>query len=243
MKTYSKMIDDYIRGTLSQSDRLNFEKALAKNPRLQLKVRICKELHDSTEESDINVLRAKLSIAQLNSIGDQKRFRKILYASAAACFAIIMVTSISLLSTKPKHEELFASHFKAYQLIGETRSSGIESKNSLSTIAKMYYDKKQYDIAIADLTTYLELNPNDIQAKLVLASAYLETNNAHLAETILEGLLADDVEVHYKEIGKWYLALTILKQGRVDDVKEILTEIEKENGFYSAKARSILNSL
>lgn len=243
MKTYSKMIDDYIRGTLSQGDRLNFEKALANDIRLQLKVRLCKELHDSTEESDINVIRAKLSIAQLNSIGYKKRFRKILYASAAACFAIIMVTSISLLSIKPKHEVLFSNHFNPYQLIGETRSAGTGNNNSISAIANSYYDKKQYSNAIEDLTAYLKSNPDDILAKLLLASAYLETNNAHLAEPILEKIVASNIEAHYKEIGKWYLALTILKQGRVDDVKKILTDIETENGFYSSRARSILNSL
>lgn len=243
MKTYSKMIDDYIRGTLSQSDNSNFEKALANDPRLQLKVKFCRELHESSNESDINALRATLSIAHSTSILAHNRFRKILYASAAACFAIIIAISITLISRIPKHEELFANHFNPYQLIGETRSGGEDSNNSLSAIANSYYDKKHYDTTITELTNHLQSDPDDIQARLLLASVYLEANYALLAQAILEDLLVDNIEVHYKEISRWYLALSILKQGNVDEVKPILAEIENENGFYSAKARSILNSL
>ncbi len=237
------MIDDYIRGKLSHSDKLIFEKALANDPRLQLKVKICKELHESSGESDIYALRAKIALAQSSSVFAQNRFRKVFYASAAACIAIIIAMSIILLSRAPKHEVLFANHFNTYQLIGETRSGGEESNSSLSTIANTYYSDKLCDTTISELTNHLKSHPSDIQAKLLLASVYLETNNAVLAETILVDLLVEDIEVHYKEICRWYLALSILKQGRVDEVKPILAEIEKENGFYSVKARSILNSL
>ena len=77
----------------------------------------------------------------------------------------------------------------------------------------------------------------------MLATAYLETNQEDKSENLLRNLMAENENDLYFEQIKWYLSLSILKQGKTDEAKNLLTEIEKEEGFYSKRATSILKSL
>jgi len=243
MKNFSKQIDDYIMGRLSPSERELFEKRMKKDPALQKKVDICNELHDSIQETDIHSLREKLISAQYSVKSPKIKWIRLSTYITAASIALFIALRFLVVDSSQNHERLFSKHFQPFQIVGETRSSQPSESNILSDELVNLYINNKYNDAIPVIESYLDRYPNDNQASLMLTSAYLETNRDEKAEELLKRLVLENNNEFYAEVIEWYLALSILKQGKLEEAKSILTEIEMGKGFYSEKATSILDLL
>lgn len=243
MKNYSKQIDSYLLNKLSPIDKEEFEKELTKNQSLRKKLDICKDLHDSVQEDDIFTLREKLKRAE-SDIGRKKNkpFKIVSYLTAAS-IAIVITLRFFVFSPSPSYDELFEKYFEPFEIIGDTRS--VESINDAllsDDIIKKYFNGKYFDI-ISEIESIAIDNPSKTEISLMLATAYLETNQEDKAENLLSNILVENKNGLYIEQIKWYLSLSIIKQGKTDEAKNLLTKIEKEEGFYSKRATSILKSL
>jgi len=72
-----------------------------------------------------------------------------------------------------------------------------------------------------------------------LGNAYLSAGNAKEAEYTFKNYLNK-----YKEFtieSKWYLCLSLLKQGKREEANKILEELAKGNNNYSKEANAILS--
>jgi hypothetical protein len=243
MRTYSKQIDDYIRGKLTPIEKKEFENELSTNPLLKKKVELCQDLHRSAMEGDIISLREKLNYSHIVYSKSKVRRIRAISLFAAASIALLFAFRFMLMDGSPNHEKIFREHFEPFQIIGETRTNQQDLTSLLPDEINKIYKKKEYHEVIPLLESYLEQYPNNKQAILMLSTAYIETNRNEKAEQILLELSFDSTKIIYNELTKWYLVLSILKQGKVDDAKVLLLEIKEEKGFYSDKAQSILNSL
>ena len=55
--------------------------------------------------------------------------------------------------------------------------------------------------------------------------------------------MEDDKSILNQEIIQWHLALSLLRQGKIEEVKQALEQIANDGGLYSQNARSILHTL
>jgi predicted negative regulator of RcsB-dependent stress response len=242
MKIFSKQIESYISGELNGDELLQFEKELAVNYELQRKVKVYRELFESAKEDDIFALRNKLNIS--HSLVKRTRQRhKVASLAAVASIALLFFIGFQFFFSTPNHIKIFNEHFQPYQIIGEARSSqSIESSVISSELQSLYLSRK-FEDAIPILLSYLNRYQNDRQAVLMLSTCYIETNNAEKAEELLKALIRKDENEIFVEIAKWYLSLSQIKMGKIDEAKDLLKEIYNYQGFYSSKAKLILDSI
>jgi hypothetical protein len=243
MKNFSKQIDDYLMGKLSPSEGELFENEMRVNPALQKKVDICRELRDSIQETDIHSLREKLNSARYSVKSSNTKWIKLSAYITAASIALLIALRFLVVDSSQNHDLIFSKHFQPFKIVGESRSSLQKESNILSEELISLYINKKYDDVIPIIESYLARYPNNKQASLMLSTAYLGTNRDEKAELILQRLTLDSNNEFYAEAIKWYLSLSIIKQGKLEEAKFILAEIENEKGFYSEKASSILKSL
>jgi hypothetical protein len=244
MMNYSKLIDDYLLGSLSGEDQIAFEKELAISPQLRKEVKLCKELKESIYEDDIYALREKLSKAQGKFSKDKTNRRIQLFGIiSAASVLLIFGVKIFMADSTPSYERLYQKHYEPYKIIGNSRGdSNINSTFFFEEVVKLYTNG-EYDQVVAKLGIDTNKYPNDLEASIMLSVAYLETSRAEKAEEVLNKISFNGDNILYDEVKQWYLALSILRQGRIQDAKNILEGISNERGHYSKQASSILHSL
>lgn len=243
MKNFSKQINDYLLGRLTQLEREQFEMQMKNDPAFARKVELNRELSSSVYEDDIFALREKLKISQKKTSAPRSKRIQFVALATAASLALIITLRFLLIDSSMSHDKIFETHFQPYQVVGESRSSEDDVDKLIPYELSEPYIKKNYNDAIPVLESYLAKYPNDFQASLMLSSSYLEINRAEKAEIILGKVLENNPNEFYTEITKWYLALSLVKQERLEEAKFLLAEIEKGGGFYSNKASLIIQSL
>lgn len=243
MKNYSKQIDDYLMGKLSPVEHEEFELELKRNPALQNKLEFCKDLHDSINEKDIHSLRDKLILAESDAKSHKLKLIKVYSILSAASVAIFIAVRFLFLSPSLTPEELFWKNFEPFKIVGEARSTETISNEQLSSETVNLYLSGKYEEAIPIIESFFALNKNNGQVAMMLASSYLQTNQAEKAEDLLRRLQVDNNNDFYSEIIDWQLSLSLLKQSKVEEAKKLLREVESEKGYYSEKASTLLKSL
>lgn len=101
------------------------------------------------------------------------------------------------------------------------------------------YSAQQYPAAIAALAPYYQQS-GDRNAGLFLAISYLLTEKPRAAESILRDALAQPGPVGLA--ARWYLALCLLQQGELDQVKQQLELINTDSPFF-AEAQRLMDDL
>ena len=242
MKNYSRLIDDYLMGNLSPEELKEFEKELKKNPSLEKEVMLCRELKESIVNEDVYSLREMLNRSHLEAARPRKTsIYKLLLISTAAALLLLMGIKFLFEVNKPNYEKIYQIHFQPYQITGNTRDVN-NTTTILSTELIRLYFNKEYEAVVPILEAYLDSFPKDYQANLMLATALLETQNAHKAEIILRELMEERNELA-EEIVQWHFALSLLRQGKIEELKQVLEIIINDGGFYSENAKSILRTL
>ncbi len=241
---YSRLIDDYLLGNLSEKNRKAFEAELAINPRLRKEVKLCMELKESIYEDDVFALREKLNISQkaFYKAKISKRAMLISLVSAASLL-LIFGLKIFFVDNTPNYEKLYHKHFQPYKILGDSRGDNQSKPISHFDDGVKLYTIGEYEQVTPLLEKRIARDSNDFELILMLTTAYLETNNAEKAEKILSKIEYNRNNIAYTETLDWYLVLSILRQGRIEEAQRIFEKIAKDGGLYSKKALSILESL
>lgn len=104
--------------------------------------------------------------------------------------------------------------------------------------AQDFFNNKYYQKAVASFEKVADLNQPEFQ--YFYAIALIETNSYTKAELTLNSL-KNGTSV-YKDKAIWYLALSNLKQKKLDDCKSLLKQIPADAEEYD-KAQQLLNDL
>lgn len=244
MMNYSRLIDDYILGTLSEENRKAFEMELAINPELRKEVKLCMELQKSIYEDDVFTLREKLKLSQ-KSFSKARANRRAILISLVSAASIMLIFGLKFffVDNTPNHEQLYSQFFQPYKILGDSRGNNHSNTNNYSDNNILPYTTGDYEQVMPWLEKQFTIDSNNFEIILMLTTAYLETNNAEKAEEILLTALHNKSNIAYTETITWYLALAVLRQGKTEEVKPILEKIYNNKGLYSKKALNILESL
>lgn len=152
----------------------------------------------------------------------------------AASVAIIAAVGATFLLQPPTGAELYADNYKRYDAIGVTRSVDNET-DPLKKGAILYQQGKTEEA----ISTLEGCSGNDV-CHLYMALAYMEIGETEIAEVQMNSLLES---VLVGEQSRWFLALLLLNQERMNEAKAMLQPLQDSKTEFGDGARSILEYL
>lgn len=247
-------IDLYLNNTMSDSERLLFEKQLEENIHLKEQVLIQKSIAEVIFDNDMSHVKDNVKVDELASIKNslqsenykthassielasqayvkRKQRNRFLYVSSIAA-AILIFASILLFPKEQSLDDLYAEYADWNQL-----TSYIEQSNIQSEFAKgeILYTSKKYLEAIQFFETYRTNKNNNLYAAslMYLGASYFGNNNEVKAIEIYDILINSDSYDSSK--GHWYKLLIYLKQKDLEKIKETLEIIISNSNNYKHK--------
>jgi len=251
-----QQIEKFLDGKMTSEERLEFEKKVSNDESLKMMMTdmsaLIEGIKTSAEQTSKQEKLDRLKFfAEINDIERMSEFdeegqakivpfyRKPWILSAAASILLVMVLAGYFMRTQtPSHEKLYLSYFEPFDNPGSGVVRG-DSKITLKTRAYGAYDNGQYQEA-AKLFEQLIADKDDAIARLCLGNAYMAQNEFAKAEKNFTEMLRKHTELITQ--AKWYLALTYLKENKMERAKSVLWEISKSS-TYGEKAQKLLSQL
>jgi len=159
-------------------------------------------------------------------------------SAAAGIILLVSLTAYFMREQTPLNEKLYTAYFEPFDSPGSGLTRG-NNGVTIKTEAYEAYDNGNYKGA-AQLFEQIVKEKEDAIAQLCLGNSYLELNDFTKAEKIFTDMLVKHSELITQV--KWYLALTYLKENKMEHAKATLWEISKSS-TYGEKARKLLKAL
>jgi tetratricopeptide (TPR) repeat protein len=237
-----ELIEKYLNGELSQTEKDAFERRLKDEADFAEEVNTIKALHQLVELKGDQMARLQIEKAA-EAFSSQRlvRQRRILVISLVAIMAILALIfypekqNISISS-----EELFTQNFTPFRAPANVRS---DDSLDYWTEVRTYYEEKNF-AGVIDIISKQDLLPEDYPAHFYLGVSYLalDSPKADSAILALDKVLQTDND--YVEIAGWYLGLAYLKQRNISKAKEHFGDlIEKGNTYHREKILDLLERM
>jgi hypothetical protein len=230
--------DNYLHDELSQEEKILFENQLKNDTEMASAFEIYKDLNAHLEnklgnQTELNSFKENLKTISKQNFSEQKSnvitFRPWQYAVAAS-ITIFLGTWLFMQNTNPEYGS-YNQHENAY--FTERSVSNSNFKN-----AQEAFNSKKYSDAVMAFEKITATKTPELN--YFYAIALIETNNYEKAETILKELKSGTSVYTTKAI--WYLALSNLKQHKLDDCKQYLKQIPADAEDFD-KAQKLLEAL
>jgi len=244
MKNFD-LIDGYLRNTLSDAEKAEFNKRLSLDPEFTKEFQEVKEIHEG-----IKAVSRKEMFTFLNEVEEQiitkestlnnhnmKRF--IMTAASVVLIAAISFFTLSN-NSAPSMEDLYEANFDTYYNInGQVRGEAQEG-NSLTMQAFNAYDRGNFDLAAL---SFAELVKTDKSAEnyLYMGLSNLEANNTEEAIKNLNATINNFDQ--FTAQASWYLAMAHLKNQDEHAAVSSLVGLTLEDSKYKEQAEAILKEM
>lgn len=251
---YIDMLDGYFSDALNEQEKANLKRQLQEDINFQQAFReyedlrmgidysIMKTLKEELQELEATLPEVKLEpdVKLMIDRANQENYYK--WWKVAAVILLIAASSAVLMFQLPQSsnpQDLFSQHFEPYENQFVSAKRGDDIANDPLVQSFQAYDAEDYSSAIAGFEIILEQEENSM-VLFYLGSAQLAEDQSGAAITTFERYL----EVSQDNIpeAKWYLALSYLKESRVDDAGILLEEL-KDSEEYGKEAARILKRL
>ncbi|MEP0987533.1 tetratricopeptide repeat protein [Ekhidna sp.] len=175
---------------------------------------------------------------KLDAVIKQKKRRQWIYLKIAASIVLILSLGFLIININDEldQNDLFQAYYKPYDGYSVPRGG-----NDLWSDGILLYENRAFADAIELFNQAIIENPNDSKLMLILGSCYLSTNQVKQAEQIL--MKIEDSNELIVSNKKWYLALTYLKQNKIDRSKKLLVELVETSPSYAKKAAILLEEV
>ncbi len=256
--TYS-LIDGYLNGTLSNSNKLDFEKRLKEDSELYEEFIIQKDLFHSLDDNswafeeqpnldEVNTLKTYFESDDAKSIAaaiaksntDYQSSKKTVFKLPRFVYpiaaSIALILGYFLLFEKNTTTDSLYAEYKNWDDLPSLTVRADDNDNSL-TKGQTAFKNKEYKEASAIFNNYLKNNTNP-QATTYLGVSYIELEEYELAiktfNSLLEGQSLD------RSKGYWYKSLVYLKLGDKAKALETLNLLlEKESNYKYQLAKAL----
>lgn len=228
-------IESYLDGSMSELELENFEFDLRNNNDLQREVDLHRFLEGELKKTDSWEFRKNLiKIGENLKIKERK---KLIFWKIAVSIALVVGLSAYIwLHYSVDNNQLFDNYYKVYPVEDLVRGTMI---NKLDTTL-LKYKNGEFIEAIPELNDHIKNEPHNSILKLYLGSCFLQTDQEKKAIGVLQGISIQNKEY---ETAQWYLALSFLKIGNIEETKIVLNEIVQLNGIHKKNAQSLLKEL
>lgn len=240
---YDEVIIRYLEGDLSKSDENAFEAELRTNEELRtafnFHLRLDKVI--SSRESDRKYEEYLESFRKKYRPAKKITFRKRYLIAAAALIIIMLTLAFLLFSMNADHlsgEELYASHYSAYNLEDNYRSAvDLPIEKGLAL-----YNKGNYSEALSYFESKLAAQQATAKAGFIAGISALELNMPEKAIDHFKQVLQTE-NLEFYQHAQWYLSLAYLKSNKIAEAEVLLQALSNIPGFYQDKAKNLLEEL
>ncbi|MEO0897579.1 MAG: hypothetical protein AAFY71_14335 [Bacteroidota bacterium] len=251
-------IDQYIRGQMTDSERIAFESELSQNSVLAqqvereknlvsaIQIKERKRLLDILKDEELHQVSSNSSTHKANETKVLPLMNRQVYMWVGVAAAAVMLLLVIILRPKEGISssalyQQYAQHYNSDLLLrGDENSCQVKLAP-----AQKAYQKKNYTKAIGHfeklLSSPIDLdscNLNQEKIKLLTGISYLFVDQDSAARAILEELSSSS------ETARWYLGLLLLKQDNQEEVKVWFTDWLQQSPppspFYQNKVQELL---
>jgi|GEM_PF-1795882 len=201
----------------------------------------------STDQTNANDLRTKLTESKINHTLVNQRSNKVLVRKvsvwlAAASIAILMAISISMVTSiggTVDYMAVYEQYFSAPLADFEYR--GINPViEDIYYQAQVQYDLKNYEEAYELFIQIPEESPPEIEYYLYKGVTEMELEDFNAALRSFENLLSDQREKH---AGIWYMGLSHIANDNIPAARQKLEEIIATDSYYKKDAKKLLRKI
>lgn len=247
------MFDGYFSGTLNEQEKLNLESRLKADMSFDQAFQEYRDLRNGIDYSIMKTLKEELqeleaTLPEVNielqdrGQGEEpligQRFMLWKVAAIVMLIAVSAVVVFQLQQPSSPHD-LFTQYFEPYpnEFVSAKRGDDIAADPMVQTFQA--YDNQDYSTAIVGFKKMLKEEEN-VMVLFYLGSAQLAQNESQGAIATFERFL--EISKDSVAEAKWYLALSYLKESRVEAAKVLLEELN-EDKEYGKQANKILRRL
>lgn len=236
------LFEDYLEGTLSATEKNEFERRLADDEKFRQAFLTYKELSGFLEskfenkdaEEDFKESLKNISDTYFNKTGNKSsviRFKPWQYAIAASIIVIFGLFVI-IDNSVPAYAD-----YADFNNISLTERG---ENDELLPKAEKAFNEGNYEESLLYFDQILVEDANYKEIQLYKSIALIETNQYNEAEVLLTDLSEGKSVFKYEAM--WYLALSKLKQKEYQECKIILERIPEEANVYKS-AQKLLRKL
>jgi hypothetical protein len=206
-----------------------------------LKVRRISNDQKNTSDLKTKLTESKISHTLVDQRSKKVLVRKVSIWLAAASIAVLMVTSISLV-TKGGTDNHMAIYEQFYSApLADPGVRGINPEiDEIYRMAIVAYDQKNYQEAYELFIQIPEESPPKIDYYLYKGVTEMELEDFNAALGSFENLLSNQREKH---AGMWYMGLSHIANDNIPAARQVLEEIIAADGFYKKDAKKLLRKI
>jgi hypothetical protein len=234
----NELIAKYFENTLSDTDKVLFEKQILEDDTFKSEFEFQKELQKSIQVSERQKIKSSLQQFEKPKVIMFNLKRLYPYVAILVLFFSLWI----IFKNDSNTQDLYTEYFSMYPNVVEPISRSSNEK-SLKQEAFENYELGNYNKALFDFEVLKTSNESDRDIiNIYKANIYLYSKNPEKAIIILKENLEESNEWMDKNL--WYLSLAYLKLGNSKKAKETLLLLSKEtNNFKKQETLSLLNSL
>lgn len=237
-------IDSYLAGELSGAELESFEERLQREPEFAREVDLHRKLNDAIlQTEDLEHFEANLANARQKYTEKRGRIRRLaLVGVAVAALLISAVVFLFVWDFSPSSgSKLFAEYYQPYPdvIANQQRGDGVGHAAYVEVMAP--YSRGDYELAVTKLEAYLDSHPNSDTIMFYLGISLLELEHFTDADSMLNEV--HSMQLVFSDRAQWYLALSNLRQGNIEQAEKLLEEISRSTSDYKSNAAEMLSIL
>ncbi|MDP2687187.1 MAG: CDC27 family protein [Aequorivita sp.] len=210
-------IDAYLMGKLDEVALADFETQMRLFPNFRAKVDEQRILFKSVEAYNLKNSLDEYH-AEIENIPEKKGINMGWLALAASFIILITVSIWAILSSGNSSKKVFADNFKPDPGLPTTMGTSSEYDFYYGMVN---YKRKEYAEAISRWEPIYGANPENDTLVYFLGVANLAEGNVRQAKKYLQ-MAKKKTESTFYEDAKYYLALSLLKENKIDEAVETL---------------------
>lgn len=235
----------YLRGELSEAEKLEFEQRLKSDP--DLSAELARQQQSWQLLGDIAARQEQKAeigswIAEAAAAAPAAKVRRfspmMRYAAVAAAIIILAAIGYLLRPQSVAVEDLYADYYLAYTP-SQTMGDGNLTDSLYQQGVKAFKEKK-YDAAITELEQITSETSKYAEARMLIAASYMQQEKyaeaiPYFEEAAQSPNLADEAV--------WYQALAYMMNGETEEAKSLFKKIAASQGYKHQEAASLLKKI
>jgi len=233
-------IDDYLNGTLSEQDLLEFNNEINTNAEFAINLQFQQEIFEAIHDERKREIRNTL-----NQIHEEEtmKTRTSIYSwklRAVAAAVVVLLVSGGLIGdyfvNQSQSDLLYNQYFNP-----ENSLLSVRSQNTFNSKVKegmYFYEQGNFTEAI----TLFHAEPDNLLGKLYTGFSFMKLEKFERAERPFIEII-DNKDNLFVDQAEWNLGLCYLKSGKTVKAENLFTKISSGNTVYNKNANQILREI
>jgi hypothetical protein len=233
------LIERYLAGKMSAEEEAKFVTALDTDNELRQEYNRIRLIHDALELGIENDLRKELKdLERISSSRKPAPVRRMrLWAVAASLFVLVVAGTVIIRQNSSTSIDTFTSEQYVEYNYGQTRSSD-QSTSPLRQGIDLI-DNGALGEASQWIENYIASNPNDTEAKFILADVKKDLGEINASKELLE-VVIESGSVLWSEKAEWNYVVISAFDHWDDTAEDLLTKISSDSAHsYNPAARQL----